>query len=141
MVVASFVTYEALPTNPPEAMLGTDPNAMSLVKGVSHYYQPPNRTYVLSFVKFGNLKPRTKYYYKVRSGSDACEWSDVYEFRSGYSSGITRVATYGDMVSSVYSDLYFKVHQGHSHYNNMGNLKDDCASGAIDGVVHMGDHW
>lgn len=38
----------------------------------------------------------------------------------------TRVATYGDM--------------GHSHYNNMQNLRDDAANGLIDVVVHMGDH-
>eukprot|EP00658_Telonema_sp_P-2_P036281 TRINITY_DN2627_c0_g1_i2.p1 TRINITY_DN2627_c0_g1~~TRINITY_DN2627_c0_g1_i2.p1 ORF type:complete len:362 (-),score=81.73 TRINITY_DN2627_c0_g1_i2:331-1416(-) len=29
---------------------------------------------------------------------------------------------------------------GHSHYNDMGNLKEDCAAGKIDTILHMGDH-
>ena len=41
-------------------------------------------------------------------------------------SGETRLATYGDM--------------GHSHHNNMQNLLDDCKSGKVDAIVHMGDH-
>lgn len=41
-----------------------------------------------------------------------------------YTTGITRIATYGDM--------------GHSHYNNMGNMKADCQAGRIDAIVHMG---
>ena len=29
---------------------------------------------------------------------------------------------------------------GHSRYNNMKNLQQDCATGTIDAIVHMGDH-
>ena len=29
---------------------------------------------------------------------------------------------------------------GHSRYNNMKNLQQDCAAGTIDAIVHMGDH-
>ena len=43
----------------------------------------------------------------------------------GAAAGPTRIATYGDM--------------GHSHYNNMGNLHDNCAAGRIDAILHMGD--
>ena len=53
-------------------------------------------------------------------------WSALYTFRSTYAAGVTRVATYGDM--------------GHSHYNNNENMLQDCQSGKIDMVLHMGDH-
>lgn len=125
-VVASFVTYEDLSTSPPVAMLGTSKDDMVKVTGVSHLYAPPGRTYIMSYIKFGPLKPRTTYYYKVKSGSSACGWSTTYSFRSGYSSGVTRWATYGDM--------------GHSHYNNMENMLEDCRAGRIDAILHMGDH-
>lgn len=61
-LVASFVTYEALPTEPPVAMLGLSPQSMQPVTGVSHFYNPhgSNRTYILSYVKFSNLKERTR---------------------------------------------------------------------------------
>jgi len=125
-VVASFVTYESLPTSPPIAMLGTSVDSMVQVAGVSHKYTPPGRTYIMHYIKFGPLKPRTTYYYKVKSGSAACGWTSTYSFRAGYSSGVTRMATYGDM--------------GHSHYNNMQNMRDDCLAGRIDAILHMGDH-
>ena len=125
-VVASFVTYEDLPTAPPVAMLGTSDNPTTQVTGVSHKYTPPGRTYIMHYIKFGNLKPRTTYYYKVKSGSSACGWSATFSFRSGYTSGVTKMATYGDM--------------GHSHYNNMENMLEDCAAGRIDAILHMGDH-
>lgn len=104
-VVVAFVTYEALPAGPPVAMLGTDPSGAKAVQktGVSHAYNPPGRSYVLSFIKFDNLAPRTNYTYKVRSGSPECSWSQQYTFRSGYADGVTRLATYGDM--------------GHSHHS------------------------
>jgi hypothetical protein len=75
------------------------------------------------YIKFGQLKPRTTYYYKVKSGSDACGYSAVYSFRSGYTTGVTRLATYGDM--------------GHSHYNNVDNMLQDCKAGTIDAIVHL----
>mmetsp|Transcript_42180 Transcript_42180/g.75523 ORF Transcript_42180/g.75523 Transcript_42180/m.75523 type:complete len:567 (-) Transcript_42180:138-1838(-) len=126
VVVAGFVTYEELPAGPAVAMLGTSVGNMRLIEGVSHKYSPPGRTYIMHYVAFRGLTPRQKYYYKVKSGSNACQWTDVFSFRAPYASGLTRIATYGDM--------------GHSHYNNMQNLKADCASGAIDAIVHMGDH-
>jgi len=127
VVVASFVTYEALPSSPPIAMFGTDPTNLNItVVGVSHLYEPPGRTYILHYIKFTNLVERGTYYYKVKSGSAACTWSDVFSFRAPYSSGVTRLASYGDM--------------GHSHHNNMGNLMVACASGQIDAILHMGDH-
>ena len=99
---------------------------MVQVTGVSHKYTPPGRSYILSYIKFGALRPRTTYYYKVKSGSSACGWSATYSFRSGYADGVTRMATYGDM--------------GHSHYNNMENMLEDCTTGRIDAILHMGDH-
>lgn len=128
VVVASFVTYnEQLPENPPVAMFGQDQDNLNITaKGVTHSYKPPGREYLLHFVKLDNLEDRKRYYYKVKSGSDSCDWSPVYSFRAPYEDGVTRIATYGDM--------------GHSHYNNMQNMIDDCANGGIDAIVHMGDH-
>lgn len=142
-IVASFVTYEALPAGPPVAMLSTSPladgGAATQLQGVSHSYsfQPkpckapavcpaPNRTYIMHYVKFPALSPRTRYYYKVKSGSSACGWTEQFSFRSGYADGVTRLATYGDMA--------------HEHFNNMGNMLADCKAGTIDAIVHMGDH-
>mmetsp|Transcript_17259 Transcript_17259/g.44979 ORF Transcript_17259/g.44979 Transcript_17259/m.44979 type:complete len:583 (+) Transcript_17259:71-1819(+) len=128
VAVVGFVTYEdALPTNPPQAKFGNAGRADTTTKlGVSHKYTIGNRTWILSFIKFDGLEPKTEYSYSVKSGSNDCAWSDTFTFRSGYASGVTRVATYGDM--------------GHSHYNNMGNLKADCEAGRIDAILHMGDH-
>jgi len=126
VVVASFITYENLPANPAMAMLGTSETELQEVEGVSHKYSPPGRSYIMHYVPFRGLKPRQQYFYKVKSGSNASAWTPVYSFRAPYSSGETRIATYGDM--------------GHSLHNNMGNLKADCESGLIDAIVHMGDH-
>jgi hypothetical protein len=134
VVVVGFVTYEdAKPSAPPVAMFGTSKQNMKEVLGVSHWYSPPHRNgstpftpaYTMSYVKF-EVAERTNYFYQVKSGSSQAIFSSVFEFRSGYSSGITRVATYGDL--------------GHSHFNAMGNLMDDAAAGRIDAIVHMGDH-
>ena len=82
-VVASFVTYEAMPADPPVAMLGTTPSLDDAVTlhGLTHDYAPPaavaHQDYMMHFVKFSNLKPRTTYYYKVKSGAAACGWSEV----------------------------------------------------------------
>lgn len=126
VVVASFITYENLPAKPAIAMFGTSESNMQEVEGVSHKYTPPGRSYIMHFVPFRNLTDRQQYYYKVKSGSDASDWTPVYSFRAPYGSGVTRIATYGDM--------------GHSLHNNMENLKEDCDSGLIDAIVHMGDH-
>ena len=83
------MTYEDMPTSPPQAMFGTSPDNMQPVTGIAHYYEPPagvnHSAYVLNFVKFPNLAERQVYYYKVKSGSAACAWSEVYNFRAGYS--------------------------------------------------------
>ena len=127
-VVASFVTYEDVPTDPPIAMLGTAKDALNIkVTGVTHHYKPPGREYLLHYVKFGNLASRTTYYYQVKSGSSSCAFSPIFSFRSGYTTGETRLATYGDM--------------GHSHYNNMQNLIDDCRSGKAECVSPIGIEW
>lgn len=60
---------------------GTDPVTL---QGVSHDYVVGNRTWIMSYVKFGNLLPRTDYTYSVKSGSSDCEWSDNFTFRSGF---------------------------------------------------------
>jgi len=84
--------------------------------------QGTQRTYVLHFVKLTGLQPRTTYHYQVASGSAAGQWSAVFSFRSAYRDGATRLGMYGDM--------------GHSHYNCMSNLLEDCRSGAIDFIAH-----
>eukprot|EP00656_Telonema_subtile_P040233 TRINITY_DN452_c0_g1_i1.p1 TRINITY_DN452_c0_g1~~TRINITY_DN452_c0_g1_i1.p1 ORF type:complete len:602 (-),score=155.73 TRINITY_DN452_c0_g1_i1:145-1950(-) len=136
VVVASFVTFEArppLPTETPVAMFGSSETDLQPVQGVSHLYghlsQAEHTNYTLHFIKFGDLEPRKNYYYKVKSGLPESQWSAVFEFRAPYASsagGETRIGSYGDM--------------GHSHYNAMGNLKDDCANGKVDAILHMGDH-
>lgn len=135
VLVAAFVTHEAeIPSQQtlPVAELTEEGSSLVTLSGVSHYYKKLSDTektvYVLHFVKFGDLKPSTKYTYRVKSGAAAAVWSDSFTFRSmvAYGTGPTTIAMYGDM--------------GHSRYNNMGNLKDDCAKGVIDAIGHMGDH-
>ena len=86
--------------------------------------------YTMSYIRFDGLVPGGRYTYRVKAGGDGAPWSDTFGFRvptaGGAAAGPTRIATYGDM--------------GHSHYNNMGNLHDDCAAGRIDAILHMGDH-
>merc|ERR1719326_1526006 len=86
VVVASFITYETLPNKPAMAMLGLSEDSMQPVEGVSHKYTPPGRTYIMHYVPFRNLEPRKQYFYKVKSGSDATDWSPVSSFRAPYSS-------------------------------------------------------
>ena len=99
---------------------------MSAVHGVSHPYAKlsaeESRNYTLHFIRFGDLEPRTVYHYKVKGGASSA-WSPVFQFRTVPTTGETRMASYGDM--------------GHSHYNCMGNLKADCESGVVDGILHM----
>ena len=138
-VALSFVTFEAAGTNTsadtPIAMVGTDPAALSQAfSGVTHLYasnwtrDAPNATgrlYSMHFVKLDGLKERMRYYYKVKGGSGM--WSDVFSFRSGYTSGPTKIDMFGDMGSYAWS--------------NMENLAKECAEGdAADLVVHLGDH-
>jgi hypothetical protein len=131
IVVAAFVTYEdGLPTAPPTASFGEEHGEMKTLSGISHWYVAPvvnttGRNYTISFIKFENLKPATRYSYKVKSGAANGAWSDVFTFRS-LSDKHTRVGMYGDM--------------GVSEFNNMANLLNDCQSGKIDVFVHMGDH-
>lgn len=130
-MVASFVTFDdAVPSSSdrPEAMFGKTGASPASVLGVSHPYaalsHAEKRNYTLHFVRFAALEPRQSYTYKVKGPASA--WSPQFTFRAPYASGETRIGTYGDM--------------GHSHYNCMDNLKEDCLSGKIDAVMHMGDH-
>jgi hypothetical protein len=150
VVVVAFVTYEEVPTEaPPQAVITAKKGggAPKTVTGVSHLYSPPGRNvtgggsatpanpvdfdlpYNMHYVKFV-VEPGQSYSYKVKGGAAAAAWSDKFVFRAPSNSqgtgAVTRLATYGDM--------------GHSHYNNMQNLKDDAAAGLIDIVIHMGDH-
>jgi len=133
VTVASFVTFDFRVPNStelPEALFGDSPETLTSVIGISHPYRKlsvaENTNYTFHFIKFDQLEPRKKYWYKVRSGMPGAVWSELFSFRAPYASGETRLGSYGDM--------------GHSHYNNMGNLGDDCAAGRIDAVLHMGDH-
>jgi hypothetical protein len=82
------------------------------------------RVYYMHFVRLSGLAPESVYSYKVRSGGAAATTSDEFSFRAGPApGGVTRVNIYGDM--GVYS------------WNNMGNLLEDCHSGAADLIVHM----
>ena len=90
-VVVSFVTFEAAaPAATPVATIGTSENALEPAAGpaVTHIYQTPaqDRTYYMHFVVFSNLSPRTRYYYRVKSGGSGAEWSAIFAFKSGYSS-------------------------------------------------------
>lgn len=100
------------------------------IPGISHYYKAlstaEHQDYVLHFIKFAGLTPNTKYKYRVKSGSNDAPFSEWLNFRSPNVAGPTKLAIYGDM--------------GHSQYNNMENMLDDCNSGVIDFIVHMGDH-
>eukprot|EP00040_Diaphanoeca_grandis_P044266 m.11825 g.11825 ORF g.11825 m.11825 type:complete len:626 (-) comp9000_c0_seq1:97-1974(-) len=138
-VVLSFVTFETVaPDASPIGLVGLDENSLKPSTGdaVTHVYVKAgtngagNRTYFMHFVVLPNLAPRTRYFYKVKSGGATCAWSGVYSFRSGYTAADsgepTRVAIFGDM--GIYS------------WNNMINMQQDVATDAIDLVVHMGDH-
>ena len=155
-VVVSFVSHELTPpTAPPAARLGLASDvggATTLLTGVSHWFETSHingskacvevsgsklackrRNLTMHFIRFPSLEPRQSYTYQVRSGGSSDAWSQLYTFRAAYGTGAksggsnaTRVAIYGDM--------------GNCMYNNMENLRADCASGTIDAVVHMGDH-
>ena len=137
VVVASFVTFDRTfdPSSPskPEAMMAPEGQEMQSVLGVSHRYDKLSEVYAANytfhFIKFAGLKAGQRYQYKVRSGLPGGTWSATFVFRGPVSSekaAPTRWAAYGDM--------------GHSHYNCMDNVRQDCAAGKIDAVLHMGDH-
>lgn len=156
-VVVSFATHELVPPeSSPVARLGLASAGAPTTElsGVSHWFEtshangskgciqvtgssrPCNvRNLTMHFIRFPSLEPRESYTYQVRSGGSADGWSPLFTFRAPYGHGtptktggsnVTRVAIYGDM--------------GNDASNNMGNLREDCAKGTIDAVVHMGDH-
>jgi len=93
----------------------------------THTTDAGDRTYYMHFVKLDNLKPRTQYFYSVQSGGAGADTSKVFNFRSGYADGVTKVDVYGDM--GVYE------------WNCMSNVHQDMAvSREADLVIHMGDH-
>lgn len=99
VVVASFVTFETEATpEPPVAMFGSDQHHLKPVTGVSHLYQAlstaEHNNYTFHFVRFAGLEPRKTYFYKVKSGNPDGQWSEVFSFRSLYTSGPTRIASY-----------------------------------------------
>jgi hypothetical protein len=147
-IVVGFVTYEdSNSTAPPVAEFQPEAAAKPVnITGITHWYAPPGRSnvtspgpgedgryafpYSMHYIRFSSLQEGKTYSYRVKSGSDGAVWSDTFTFRgpvlAGQTDKPTRIATYGDM--------------GHSHYNCMENLVQDCSSGLIDAVVHMGDH-
>eukprot|EP01060_Flectonema_neradi_P004519 TRINITY_DN12928_c1_g1_i1.p1 TRINITY_DN12928_c1_g1~~TRINITY_DN12928_c1_g1_i1.p1 ORF type:complete len:700 (+),score=168.21 TRINITY_DN12928_c1_g1_i1:49-2100(+) len=124
-VVLSFVTFEdSAPTSPPTASVNG-----TTFTGVTHNHTTSagDRIYFMHFILLDNLKPKTTYSYKVKSGySSSSPWSDVFSFKSLYDDGETNVNIYGDM--------------GIYEWNAIEWLQKDCHSGAADLIVHMGDH-
>ena len=131
-VVVSFVTFEPeVPSKAPSVRyrLGTQPNSTATTAtGVTHIHvtSQGDRTYYMHFVSLTGLTERASYLYRAQSGGAAAPSSAEFRFRAGYSSGVTRIAIYGDM--GVYT------------WNNMQNLQNDITDGAADLIVHMGDH-
>ena len=151
LIVVGFVTYEdTQAADPPMAVFysnSTDGVVDSKnLTGVTHWYAPPGRNvttdpsaggdgryafpYSMHYIRFPKLTSGQTYSYKVKGGSPNAAWSDTFTFRAPVTAGETdkptRIATYGDM--------------GHSHYNCMENLLQDCTAGDIDAIIHMGDH-
>ena len=62
---------------------------------------------------------------KCAAVDGGAEWSNIFSFKSLYSSGVTKFAIFGDM--GLYSD-------GNS---NMGSMHDDAVAGEIDFFLHM----
>jgi len=129
-VVASFVTREKTYEKGDIkcfAKFGESATNMKVVSGISHHYEHLSEAegvnYTLHFIKFGGLTPGKSYFYKVKSL--ASSWSPTFTFRA-INLKSPKFGIYGDM--------------GHSKFNAMGNLLQECASGKIDFIVHMGDH-
>eukprot|EP01051_Picozoa_sp_SAG22_P003740 SAG22_NODE_186_length_15907_cov_45.496774_7_plen_1025_part_00 len=142
-VVVSFATFRdpAALKQPPaveyrvaseSASDSAEKAAVKIVRGVTHVYsmnatglsKTANKTYFLHFVRLDSLAERTTYSYRVRSGGG--RWNNWRNFTSLYTTGVTRLAMFGDM--GVYS------------WNAMGGLLADSKAGEIDTIVHMGDH-
>eukprot|EP01062_Namystynia_karyoxenos_P002094 TRINITY_DN10726_c0_g1_i1.p1 TRINITY_DN10726_c0_g1~~TRINITY_DN10726_c0_g1_i1.p1 ORF type:complete len:561 (+),score=165.43 TRINITY_DN10726_c0_g1_i1:89-1771(+) len=134
LAVASFVTFgEADESAAPEAEWYPSgaPAQKAHATGVSHVYAAPyknpagaTKRYNFHFVKISGLSGGATYSYRVKSAGSA--WGAEHTFRLPRAEGPTRFAVFGDM--GVYD------------YNNMANLAADAASGAIDTLVHLGDH-
>ena len=133
-IIAAFVTFEKAGAVPaPVARLGkkADLSDAKQIAGVHRMYTETgsdHRVYTMSFVRFSDLEPRTKYFYSVSAGTPGSDFSETRSFISlyGQSSAPTRFAIFGDM--GVYT------------YNNMDRLEEDSKAGEIDFIVHLGDH-
>lgn len=136
VVVASFVTrddQDTVSTSSAVGEIGTSRGDAHPVGGISHFYtalaDAEHDGYALHFVKFAGLEPGRQYTYRVRSGNKASSWSPWNKFR------VPRAPTESPAsVLAVYGDM------GHSFHNPMENIRDYCANGEIDAVLHMGDH-
>jgi len=94
--VVSFVTFEKEPPSaPPLVHYGTGKELTRAVTGVSHIHvtSAGDRRYFMHFVHLQGLLERTRYQYSVQSGTVGAQASSTFSFRSGYSSGVTKVIT------------------------------------------------
>ena len=120
------------------------PAPVTTATGFSTLYADPGGKRRLSYhhVILAGLQERTEYEYRVSRApagpatpGTAAVWSGWKRFRSLYSTGVTRVAMYGDMgIFPATRELPGQA------LNNIGNLIEDVAAGRIDWVVHSGDH-
>ena len=126
--VVHFVTFEAeLPVAAPTATLSAPHGGGRTIAGVTHRYTTSGgRVYFMHFVRLDGLAPRTEYSYSVKSGGRGAAASPPATFRAPYASGVTRINIFGDL--GIYT------------WNALSGLEADCASGAADAVVHLGDH-
>ena len=67
--------------------------------GREHRANLPERIYAMHFVRLQGLVERTEYSYRVVSGAPGAVWSEVRQFRSPYSSGVTKFALFGTRTS------------------------------------------
>lgn len=126
-VVVSFVTFNIPYNTQPVAVVSVSPSSEYNVSGVTHTYTSPtgNRVYYMHFVVLSRLEASQMYNVRVSAGGSA-PISDSFEFKAPHSSGLTRVAIFGDMGSYT--------------WNNMGNMMDDIQNDRIDAILHIGDH-
>ena len=80
----------------------------------------------------------------MRSGTDGASWSTVRSFRSGYSSGVTKFAMFGDMGVFTWSKHTSRGKTLPASHcccaDNMANLLQDKKDETIDAVLMLGDH-
>jgi len=97
------------PVPVPTVRFGRAPDALTLqAPGITHNHTTAagNRVYYMHFVHLTGLTERVKYYYSVRSAAASnATTSEVYSFRAGYSSGVTKVDVYGDMGVYTYNNM------------------------------------